>query len=235
MWIESSNVSSKIENYNKFNSFLTTRYKRELEQAKPLCFKGKNNFNLDKKCNSIVGYCVEYYSKYLVFGRSYLGHFIEQAQEESNSDAINDCIIIRACMLKYKELMIRSYGKGVSKLINVISAQQIVQEKYSYFVKLVVELGSRTVRFVMKELYYNVKPANNYDPDLSIEHISGLADYITANTILDVKVRNFIDEKCIRQVLAYHYLSTKRSDLNIKRVIVYDATSDRAVEVNIQE
>ena len=64
IWIESSNVSSKIESYNKFNSFLTTRYKRELEQAKPLCFKGKNNFNLDKKCNSIVGYCVEYYSKY---------------------------------------------------------------------------------------------------------------------------------------------------------------------------
>ncbi|MBQ9898918.1 MAG: hypothetical protein IJM44_05630 [Ruminococcus sp.] len=91
------------------------------------------------------------------------------------------------------------------------------------------------LEIIMKELYYNVKPANNYDPDLSIEHISGLADYITANTILDVKVRNYIDEKCVRQVLAYHYLSTKRSDLNIKRVIVYDATSDRAVEVNIQE
>ena len=26
IWIESSNVSSKIESYNKFNSFLTTRY-----------------------------------------------------------------------------------------------------------------------------------------------------------------------------------------------------------------
>lgn len=235
IWIESSNVSSKIESYNKFNSFLTTRYKSELEQAKSQYFKGKNNFSLDKKCNSIVGYCVEYYSKYLVYGRSYLGHFIEQAQEEANSDAINDCIIIRACMLKYKELMIRSYGKGVSKLINVISAQQIVQDKYSYFVKLVVELGSRTARFVMKELYHNVKPSNNYDPDLSIEHISGLADYITADTILDVKVRNYIDEKCVRQVLAYHYLSTKRSDLNIKRVIVYDSTSDRALKVNIQE
>ena len=233
IWIESSNVSSKIESYNKFNSFLTTRYRNELEQAKLQCFKGKNNFTLDKKCNSIVGYCVEYYSKYLVYGESYLGHFIEQAKEEANTDVINDCIIIRACMLKYKELMVRSYGKGVSKLINVISAQQIVQEKYSYFVKLVVELGSRTASFVMKELYHNVKPVNNYDPDLSIEHISGLADYITADTILDVKVRNYIDEKCVRQVLAYHYLSTKRSDLNIKRVIVYDATSDRAVEVNI--
>ena len=235
IWIESSNVSSKIENYNKFNSFLTTRYKRELEQAKSQCFKGKNNFALDKKCNSIVGYCVEYYSKYLVYGESYLGHFIELAKEEANSDVINDCIIIRACMLKYKELMVLSFGKGVSKLINVISAQQIVKEKYSYFVKLVVELGSRTASFVMKELYHNEKPVNNYDPDLSIEHISGLADYITEDTILDVKVRNYIDEKCVRQVLAYHYLSTKRSDLRIKRVIVYDATSDRAVEVNIPE
>ena len=37
----------------------------------------------------------------------------------------------------------------------------------------------------------------------------------------------------IRQVLAYHYLSTKRSDLNIKRVIVYDATSGKSITVNI--
>ena len=51
--------------------------------------------------------------------------------------------------------------------------------------------------------------------------------------ILDVKVRNYIDEKCVRQVLAYHYLSTKRSDLKSKRVIVYDATSDKAVTIDV--
>ena len=82
-------------------------------------------------------------------------------------------------------------------------------------------------------LYLDGEPKNDVDPNLSIEHIVGLADYITTDTILDVKVRNNIDEKCIRQVLAYHYLSTKRSDLHIKRVIVYDAVSDRAAVVDI--
>ena len=45
--------------------------------------------------------------------------------------------------------------------------------------------------------------------------------------------QNHIDEKNVRQVLAYHYLSTKRTDLNIKRLIVYDATSDRALTINL--
>ena len=64
-------------------------------------------------------------------------------------------------------------------------------------------------------------------------HIAGLADYITKDTILDVKVLNHIDEKCVRQVLGYHYLSTKRDDVSINKLIVYDATSDRSVEINI--
>ena len=41
-----------------------------------------------------------------------------------------------------------------------------------------------------------------------------------------------VDES-FRQVLAYHYLSIKRSDLNIKRVIVFDATSGKHVTVDI--
>lgn len=85
-----------------------------------------------------------------------------------------------------------------------------------------------------KVLYENCEPTNDIDPNLSIRHITGLADYITEDTILDVKVRNTIGDKEIRQVLAYHYLSTKRSDLHIKRVIIYDATSGKSVVVNIE-
>lgn len=235
LWIESSAVSSKVENFNKLNVFLSKRYYNELQQAKVQYFRGKNQFELDKKCNSLIGYCVEYYSKYLLYGKTYLGHFIEQAQREAKTSEINECIVIRACMQKNKQLMIRSFGTGVAKIIKGIPVEQLIQEKYQYFVNLVVELGTKTANYVKKELYPDGIISENYDPDLSIRHISGLADYITYDTILDVKVRNHIDESCVRQVLAYHYLSTKRSDLNIKRVIVYDATSDRAVEVNIQE
>lgn len=91
------------------------------------------------------------------------------------------------------------------------------------------------VDFVKQTLYPNGNITNNCDPNLSILHIAGLADYITEDTILDIKVTGCISEGHIKQVLAYHYLSTKRSDLHIKKVIVYDATSDKAVIVHINE
>lgn len=233
VWTESRSVSSKIGNHNKLNSFISIRYENELKQAKEQLFKGKNDFKLDKKCNSVIGYCVEYYSKYLLYGESYLEEYIEQAKKETKIKEISDAIIVRACFLRYRENMLRCFGSGVSKIIRGISASQLIKEKYSYFVSLVIELGKKTATFVKKTLYESREIKNNIDDNLSIRHIAGRADYITTDTILDVKVRNNIDENCVRQVLAYHYLSTKRSDLNIKRVIVYDAVSDKAVIIDI--
>ena len=153
----------------------------------------------------------------------------------SPEHALDDYEIVRACIQKYKRMMIECFGSGVTRFIKGISEEQLRREKYRDFVSLVVELGVRTAKYVKETLYRNQKPRNNVDPNLSIQHINGLADYITEDTILDVKVRNNIDERCVRQVLAYHYLSTKRSDLHIKRVIVYDATSDRAVTIDISD
>lgn len=233
-WVESTAVSSKIGNYNKFNLFLSRKYAEELSSVKSQLFSGNNNFELNKKCNSMIGYCVEYYSKYLVFGESYLEEYIEKIKDELYVKNVDKSIIVKACMLKYREMMIHTFGTGVGKVIKTISSKDLYyKHEYKYFVNLIVELGKKTANYVKKTLYYNKSANNDIDPNLSIRHISGLADYITTDTILDVKVRNNIDEKSIRQVLAYHYLSTKRSDLHINRVIVYDAVSDRAVAVNI--
>lgn len=234
-WTEAKAVSLKISGYTKFNSFLTRKYSKELEYAKPQCFTGKNDFKLNKKCNSMIGYCVEYYSKYLLYGDAFLGDYIREATYEARTSSKNDIVIIRACMLKYREMMVKSFGKGVSKVIKSITAKQLNNENFDYFVNLVVTLGTKTAQYVKKKLYPDSEAVDNIDPNLSINHIAGLADYITPDTILDVKVRNSIDEKCVRQVLAYHYLSTKRSDLDIKRVIVYDAVSDKAVVIPIGE
>jgi len=132
-------------------------------------------------------------------------------------------------------MMTKSFGKGVARVIRTISVNQLLMSKYQYFVSLVVELGTKTADYVKKELYFDGNITNDIDPNLSIKHISGLADYITNDTILDVKVRNNINDKCIRQVLAYHYLSTKRSDLHIKKLIVYDATSGKSVVISITD
>lgn len=129
--------------------------------------------------------------------------------------------------------MARSFGTAVKRLIKTASVSSLLQEKYHDFVSLVVSLGQKTAEFVAKTLYADKPAKNNVDPDLSIKHISALADYITKDTILDVKVTNHIEESYIKQVLAYHYLSTKRSDLHIQRVIVYDATSGKSVTVAI--
>ena len=130
-------------------------------------------------------------------------------------------------------MMKRSFGDAVTRIIKTDSIATLIQEKRQYFIDLIITLGTRTAEFVNRALYVDKPALDNIDPNLSIMHIAGLADYITKDTILDVKVLNHIDEKCVRQVLGYHYLSTKRDDVSINKLIVYDATSDRSVEINI--
>lgn len=233
VWSESTAVTSKIGKFDKLNTFISSYYSDELKQAKKQYVTGHNNFDLDKKCNSMLGYCVEYYSKYLVYGKEYLKREISLAQNEMNAKYISNEVIVRACIIKYRIAMILCYGIEALKHIKAISAKNIKSREYKYFISLIIELGRKTADYVKKTLYPSTKPRNNFDLNLSIRHITGVADYITEDTILDVKVRNCLDEKSVRQVLAYHYLSTKRSDLHIKRVIVYDATSDKSVVINI--
>lgn len=177
----------------------------------------------------MIGYCVEYYSKYLVFGKEYMAEFLPDYKKTDDYD------VVRACIKKYRKSMIECFGIGAKRYIKSISETQIKKDKYKYFVELIIKLGTRVSNYVKATLYSEHETLNNLDPNLSIQHIYGLADYITEDTILDVKVRNNIDERCIRQILAYHYLSTKRSDLHIKRLIIYDATSDRAVTIMISD
>ncbi len=252
IWTESRTVTSKVGRHNKLNTFISHKYTNELALAAPQYFNGKNDFSFDTKCNSMIGYCVEYYSKYLLYGKDYLEQNIQQALDEFSSwgkiknsqkytskeelfkaNGLMNNVIVRACMLKYKEMMVHSFGYGVARVISSIPTNTLISPKYKDFVKLIVELGTRTATYVRKELYADKTPTNDIDPNLSIKHIAGLADYITEDTILDVKVRNNIDEGCIRQVLAYHYLSLKRSDLHIKRVIVYDAVSNKAITISV--
>lgn len=241
IWIESASVTSKIKNFNKLNKFITQKYAKELEAAKPQLFSGKNSFELDNRCNSMLGFCVEYYSKYILYGKDYLEKYIQRALNEYKKGEITDdivdenstAIIIRACMIKYKEMMQRSFGNEVKKVIRTVTVSSLIQEKYQYFIDLVICLGTQTANFVKETLYVKREPADNVDPNLSVEHISGIADYITKDTILDVKVTNHIDETYVKQVLAYHYLSTKRDDLKIKKVIIYDATSNKSITIQI--
>lgn len=241
-WIESSTITTKINGFTKLNRFVTSKYEAELAAAKPFLFTGKNCFSLDRKCNSMLGYCVEYYSKYLIFGESYLKDYVDKIlndaakREDKQFTSLtkdSPLVIIRACMLKYKDMVAHCFGQNASHLIRIPSVETLIKKDFTAFFNLVIDLGIKTAEFVRATLYSDKSPLDNIDPNLSMRHIVGLADYITEDTILDVKVTNYIDESYIKQVLAYHYLSTKRDDVCIKRVIVYDATSGRSVSVQI--
>lgn len=237
-WTEDRSVASKSAKWCKLTRFIRSRYAKQFEEAKGQLFSGKSDFPFDKKANSCLGYCVEYYSKYLVYGERYLGDWIEEAMAEARADKPNDMLVVRACMLKYRNLMERAFGKNVAKLINTVSAQELIRDKYAEFVRTVVELGRKTAEFVRAKMGISgpLGPGDRlHDPDLSVKHIAALADYIDRDTIIDVKATGRITEAHVMQVLSYAYLSTKRSDLSIKRAIVYDAVSGRSVEVSVGE
>lgn len=232
LWVEDRSVASKSAKWCKLTRFIYSRYAKQFEEAKGQLFSGKSDFPFDKKANSCLGYCVEYYSKYLVYGERYLGDWIEEAMKEARADKPNDMLVVRACMLKYRGLMERAFGKKVAKLVvKTISAQQLIRDKYAEFVCTVVELGRKTAEFVRAKMGIAgpLGPGDRlHDPNLSVKHIAALADYIDRDTIIDVKATGRITEAHVMQVLSYAYLSTKRSDLSIKRAIVYDAVSGRS-------
>ena len=235
-WTEERAVTAKIAKHTKLQAFIAKTYDTYLETAKNKCFTGHNEFEFtDNKLNSCLGYCVEYYSKYLVYGDEYLNPYLSKAFKEAHTNKLCDGIIIRACLLKYKDDMIKCFGKPVQKLVKTISMQELVCENLVPFINTVKQLGQKVADFVKQKLHISKQLSRGdklYDPNLSTLHISALADYINKDTIIDIKTTNNITINHIKQVLAYHYLSTKRSDLNIKHVIVYDAVSGKSVEID---
>lgn len=235
-WTEERAVTKKVSNHTKLQAFIAKTYSTYLEAAKNKCFHGHNDFGFTKKLNSLLGYCVEYYSKYLVYGKEYLKPYLNVAFKEKHTNKLCDGIIIRACLLKYKDNMVKCFGKPVQQVIKTVSMDELVSENLVPFINTVKQLGQKVCDFVKQKLHISKQLSCGdklYDPNLSTLHISGLADYLTKDTIIDIKVTNEINDDYIKQVLAYHYLSTKRSDLKIKHVIVYDAVSGKSVEIDL--
>lgn len=243
VWIEDKAVTSKISKYSKLNTFIESKYANQINEIKNELYQTNKRFDFDTKCNSCLGYCVEYYGKYLVYGKNFLKGFLQEAQKEAgyksirmfDSHMMDDGIIVRACMLMYRKTMMEVYGESMKKLIRAVSVEQLISQKYKSFIETVVKLGQNVATFIKKEL--DINSENNekrYDPNLSVEHISGLADFIDKNKIVDIKCTGCITMQHIKQVLAYHYLSTKRSDLDIQEVIVFDAINNKCVRIKVQ-
>ena len=135
----------------------------------------------------------------------------------------------------YKSEMKRCYGKFMTKIIPTIKITSLIKKKFfQLFIDKVIELGNITAEFVRKNVYGGVidEKTKFFDPILSVNYISALCDFISEDTILDLKCTSKIDEKCLKQILSYYYLSTKRTDLHIKKLIIFDAPTQKFIKID---
>ena len=242
IWIEDRAVTSKItKSRSNLYQLINTKYAEELKKALQEIqdnhlTSGQNNFDFNRLCNTCLGWLVEFYTKYLIFGRDFLFSEIKKAQSEAHTDTESEQIIFYACFLKYKEMMQNAFGPIIAKLIKGPTIEDYVKEEYQKFVSTVIELAQKTKDFLInqKHLVFQ-KDGLYYSDNLSIKHITARADFITEDTIVDLKTTSHIEKNYVYQVLAYHYLSTKRSDLNIKRVIVFDCVTGKSIEIPISQ
>lgn len=234
-YIEDMPVTSKIDKYCKFNKFITEKYSDILSNCSKKYFKSKNDYGFDKKCNSCLGFCVEYFAKIKLFGEDAFKPFIDMACSEAKTQEVTDVIRVRAAMIIYREEMKRCYGPALAGIIPSISITNLIKENYSAFVNKVVELGNIAAKFVLDNVYGGEisKETKFFDPDLSVNHISALCDFISEDTILDLKCTSAINEKHIKQVLSYYYLSTKRTDLHVKKLIVFDVPTQKFIQIDM--
>ena len=235
-YVEDLPVTSKISKYCKFNRFITKKFSSILDTYRKNCFTVNTDFGFDKKCNSCLGFCVEYYAKIKLFGEEPYKAFIEAARLEAKTDETSDVVRVRAAMIIYRDEMKRCYGSSIAGIIPSIGIESLIKQNYSSFVNKVAELGNAAADFVLKHVYGGTidEQTKFYDPNLSVNHISALCDFVSKDTILDLKCTSSITEKHLKQILSYYYLSTKRSDLAIKKLIVYDAVTGRFVEIELQ-
>ena len=235
VFIEDSSITSKIAKYTKLRIYLNNNYKKIIEKTSEYYFKENIDFNFSKKCNSMLGYLVEYYIKYLLYGEIYLYKYTSIARKEAKNKAKYEDIIIRACMLKYKELMISAFGDNIASSLGskMISMEKLDDDEYSDFKNTIIRLSTGCIDIVRN----NIKIYDDnmiHDPNLSINHITGLADILDEETIMDIKCTSSINEKSILQLLGYYYLSKKRTDLHIKNLIVLDAITKRYIKINME-
>lgn len=225
-WKPVVSVTKLLTSNTKFKRFIHQRYETVINQARPYFYKRKNLFDFeDRRQNSILGCCVEYYAKFLLY-KDYLGIPSNSKKKLDSSD------IIRLCLEKYKDMMSKTFGNDVAQRIRLPSTETLGSKQYQSFLQACMTLGKQTEYALQRIFECEEIFDKEYDPVLSTRHLRGLMDIVTHDTIVDIKVTSEINERMLLQVLAYHYLSTLRSDLAVDRVVIYDAACNRCLSIS---
>ena len=223
-WMPNTSVTTLLSSNTKFRQFIVKKYQTVLEMVEPLLTSGKNEFDFDKKQNSCLGFCVEYFAKAQMFH-----NFLPDKYDLDTEEGQAQCL--RACIDMYKTWVAHTFGAGATRIVSCPSVETLGSDGYEKWRHTCIDLGHQTAKACMSLLKWTKMQQMKYEPSFISKHVSGLADILTKDTILDIKVMNRIEMSMILQVLAYHYLSTLRNSLAVDRVAVYDASSNIAIVI----
>lgn len=224
IWRENKSITSKLSINSKLRAYMKNTFQSELRNISPQLFYNQPmDFGWDRRKNTCFGFCVEYYAKYILFGPHFLGSVKTHVNEQSD-----DATIIKAIIEKYHQMMQQTYQR---RWLTGLSLDTLKSDAAKSFIAKVKELGIRTAQYVSS--YINIERAQCIDHRLLFDCFTGLIDLMDDETIIDIKCTNAITEQMALQVLSYYWLSQFRSDLHIKRVIIYDAISQRNVTIEL--
>ena len=239
-WREETSIRSKaFDKSQKMRAFISQRYAKQISEATPSLFS-KNGLvpqeGLPLKSHVAFSSAITYYSKYLTYGKAYINNEIKKVIEregvstaESFSSRMKNAILLKACLMKQDSLARHCFKKTISRTLDVLGFDDLLDDRYAEFIRRVTSYGEKANAFVKTKISQNYEI---YDPNLSIDHIYGMPDYLSKDSIIIIKSSGDIQEKDLYILLGYHYLSTKRSDLNIKKGYIFDTITGKYIEVN---
>lgn len=150
---------------------------------------------------------------------------------ESDDALLKNKIVIRACILSYRAFINETYGKGASSRLRLPSVDELINN--NDFLITVQTLGETIADFIRDNI--NIKEALEIKHCFITDKFIGVADVMDKNTIIEIKCTNQVNEKMLLQALGYYYLSKYRADVNITKVIVFDAVSKRSIKIPLPE
>ena len=222
-FILDKNVTSKIRTNSKFNSFISNKFKDILNPSSNYYFQKNNYYGFNKKCNTMLGFVVEYTAKLLLTGDYNINNYEDKAK------------LIRKAIVEYSENMKLVYGKEVSHKIPRLSLEKLMEKAQENFVNISYDLALKVRNFI-KELSPNYKHDLNPDSikltNLITKNIVGVADFIVDDTIIELKCTNELNERYMKQLLSYYYLAIKKG-LEINKLILFDAISGKYILIDM--
>ena len=236
-WRITKTVSDNIL-YGKLKSFLEFKYQEELSNISNVVSNDKEQSTekMQRKNNAALTYLVEYYLKYLLFGESYLYPYYDIAKhqfEKSQYVFTELDLLLYALSLMYKNKSNIYYGTLIGRMVPAFSIDEIMvlDEDQKKEIEFKAHEG---LKLLTRFIKFDDKPYSTYHLG-NAKILHGVASILTKNKIILFSNSGHITKKQIYKGLAYHFLSTKRFDLQIDEICLYDFKSAEFVAIPIME